>query len=289
MMKNFINRYKNQLNFFIENALSEDIGIGDHTSLSCIDSQIKSSARLTVKESGYLAGVSLSKLIFEQFDPGLELEIMIKDGNKIKKGDIVFKVHGSTLSILATERLVLNTIQRMSGITSFTRELNKMIKHTHCKILDTRKTTPNFRYAEKLAVLIGGGTNHRMGLFDAILIKDNHIDYCGGMKNTLKKTEKYLNKLNTKFDVVVECRNQKEIDSAINFDFVNRILLDNYSPQELSNAVLFIDGRKTTEASGRIRKENIVEYAETGVDFVSIGELTNNVKSIDMSLKAITI
>ncbi len=288
-MKNFINRYKNQLNFFIENALSEDIGIGDHTSLSCIDSQIKSSAKLTVKETGYLAGVSLSKLIFEQFDPRLELEIMIKDGNKIKKGDIVFKVHGSTLSILATERLVLNTIQRMSGITSFTRELNKMIKHTPCKILDTRKTTPNFRYAEKLAVLIGGGTNHRMGLFDAILIKDNHIDYCGGMKNTLKKTEKYLNKLNTKFDVVVECRNQKEIDSAINFDFVNRILLDNYSPQELSNAVLFIDGRKTTEASGRIRKENIVEYAETGVDFVSIGELTNNVKSIDMSLKAITI
>jgi len=289
MMKNFINRYKNQLNFFIENALSEDIGIGDHTSLSCIDSQIKSSAKLTVKESGYLAGVSLSKLIFEQFDPRLELEIMIKDGNKIKKGDIVFKVHGSTLSILATERLVLNTIQRMSGITSFTRKLNKMIKHTPCKILDTRKTTPNFRYAEKLAVLIGGGTNHRMGLFDAILIKDNHIDYCGGMKNTLKKTEKYLNKLNTKFDVVVECRNQKEIDSAINFDFVNRILLDNYSPQQLSNAVLFIDGRKTTEASGRIRKENIVEYAETGVDFVSIGELTNNVKSIDMSLKAITI
>ena len=289
MMKNFINRYKNQLNFFIENALSEDIGIGDHTSLSCIDSQIKSSAKLTVKESGYLAGVSLSKLIFEQFDPRLELEIMIKDGNKIKKGDIVFKVHGSTLSILATERLVLNTIQRMSGITSFTRELSKMIKHTPCKILDTRKTTPNFRYAEKLAVLIGGGTNHRMGLFDAILIKDNHIDYCGGMKNTLKKTEKYLNKLNTKFDVVVECRNQKEIDSAINFDFVNRILLDNYSPQQLSNAVLFIDGRKTTEASGRIRKENIVEYAETGVDFVSIGELTNNVKSIDMSLKAITI
>tara|TARA_Y200000002_G_scaffold63462_1_gene48508 strand:+ start:2826 stop:3692 length:867 start_codon:yes stop_codon:yes gene_type:complete len=288
-MKNFINRYKNQLNFFIENALSEDIGIGDHTSLSCIDSQIKSSAKLTVKESGYLAGVSLSKLIFEQFDPRLELEIMIKDGNKIKKGDIVFKVHGSTLSILATERLVLNTIQRMSGITSFTRKLNKMIKHTPCKILDTRKTTPNFRYAEKLAVLIGGGTNHRMGLFDAILIKDNHIDYCGGMKNTLKKTEKYLNKLNTKFDVVVECRNQKEIDSAINFDFVNRILLDNYSPQQLSNAVLFIDGRKTTEASGRIRKENIVEYAETGVDFVSIGELTNNVKSIDMSLKAITI
>ena len=288
-MKNFINRYKNQLNFFIENALSEDIGIGDHTSLSCIDSQIKSSARLTVKESGYLAGVSLSKLIFEQFDPGLELEIMIKDGNKIKKGDIVFKVHGSTLSILATERLVLNTIQRMSGITSFTRELTKMIKHTSCKILDTRKTTPNFRYAEKLAVLIGGGTNHRMGLFDAILIKDNHIDYCGGMKNTLKKTEKYLNKLDQELDVVVECRNQKEINSAINFDFVNRILLDNYSPQELSNAILFIDGRKTTEASGRIRKENIVEYAETGVDFVSIGELTNNVKSIDMSLKAITI
>ena len=288
-MKNFINRYKNQLDFFIVNALSEDIGVGDHTSLSCIDSEIISSAKLIVKESGYLAGISLSKLIFKHFDPKLEIQIMIKDGNKIKKGDIAFKVRGSAISILSTERLVLNTIQKMSGITSFTKELNEMIKHTPCKILDTRKTTPNFRYAEKLAVMIGGGTNHRMGLFDAILIKDNHIDYCGGMKNTLKKTEKYLNNLDEKLDVVVECRNQKEIDSAINFDFVNRILLDNYNPQELSNAVLFIDGSKTTEASGRIRKENIVEYAETGVDFVSIGELTNNVKSIDMSLKAIII
>ena len=214
---------------------------------------------------------------------------MIEDGNKIKKGDIAFKVHGSAVSILATERLVLNTVQRMSGITSFTKNLNKMIKHTSCKILDTRKTIPNFRYAEKLAVMIGGGTNHRMGLFDAILIKDNHVDYCGGMKNTLKKTEKYLNKLDKKLDVVVECRNQNEIDSAINFDFVDRILLDNYNPSELSKAVSFINGRKATEASGRIRKKNIVEYAETGVDFVSIGELTNNVKSIDMSLKAFKI
>ena len=289
MIKNFIKRYKNQLDFFIENALNEDIGTGDHTSLSCVDSQIKSSAKLIVKESGHIAGVSISKLIFEHYDPRLEIEIMIEDGNKIKKGDIAFKVHGSAVSILATERLVLNTIQRMSGITSFTKDLNKMIKHTPCKILDTRKTIPNFRYAEKLAVMIGGGTNHRMGLFDAILIKDNHVDYCGGMKNTLKKTEQYLNKLGKKLDVVVECRNQTEIDSAINFDYVDRILLDNYNPLELSKAVSFIDGRKATEASGRIKKKNIVEYAETGVDFVSIGELTNNVKSIDMSLKAIAI
>ena len=289
MMRNFIDRYKNQLDVFIKNALNEDIGIADHTSLSCIETEIMSSAKLIVKESGYLAGVSLSKLIFEHYDPRLEIEIMIEDGNKIKKGDIAFKVHGPVVSILATERLVLNTIQKMSGITSFTKDLNKMIKHTHCKILDTRKTTPNFRYAEKFAVMIGGGNNHRMGLFDAILIKDNHIDYCGGMKNTLKKTEKYLNKLNKKLDVVVECRNQKEIDSAINFDFVNRILLDNYNPKELIKALSLIRGRKKTEASGRIRKRNIVEYAETGVDFVSIGELTNNIKSIDMSLKAIAI
>ena len=200
-----------------------------------------------------------------------------------------FRVHGPAGSILATERLVLNTIQKMSGITSFTKDLNKMIKHTHCKILDTRKTTPNFRYAEKFAVMIGGGTNHRMGLFDEILIKDNHVDFCGGMKNTLKKTEKYLNKLDQELDVVVECRNQKEINSAINFDFVDRILLDNYNPKELIKALSVIRGRKKTEASGRIRKKNIVEYAETGVDFVSIGELTNNIKSIDMSLKAIAI
>ena len=286
MIKNFIKRYKNQLNFFIENALNEDIGIGDHTSLSCIDAKMKSSAKLVVKQSGYIAGVALSKLIFEHYDPRLKVETIIKDGHKIRKGDIAFKVHGSTLSILSTERLVLNTIQRMSSIASLTKGLNKMISHTNCKILDTRKTTPNFRYAEKLAVMIGGGTNHRMGLFDAILIKDNHIDYCGGVKNTLTKTENYLKKINKELDVIVECRNQKEIDSALNFNFVNRILLDNYNPSELSKAISSINGRKSTEASGRIGKNNIIEYAETGVDFISIGELTNNLKSIDMSLKA---
>ena len=286
MIKNFIKRYKNQLNFFIENALNEDIGIGDHTSLSCIDARMRSSAKLVVKQSGYIAGVALSKLIFEHYDPRLKVETIIKDGHKIRKGDIAFKVHGSTLSILSTERLVLNTIQRMSSIASLTKGLNKMISHTNCKILDTRKTTPNFRYAEKLAVMIGGGTNHRMGLFDAILIKDNHIDYCGGVKNTLTKTENYLKKINKELDVIVECRNQKEIDSALNFNFVNRILLDNYNPSELSKAISSINGRKSTEASGRIGKNNIIEYAETGVDFISIGELTNNLKSIDMSLKA---
>ena len=286
MIKNFIKRYKNQLNFFIENALNEDIGIGDHTSLSCIDARMKSSAKLVVKESGYIAGVALSKLIFEHYDPRLKVETIIKDGHKIRKGDIAFKVHGSTLSILSTERLVLNTIQRMSSIASLTKGLNKMISHTNCKILDTRKTTPNFRYAEKLAVMIGGGTNHRMGLFDAILIKDNHIDYCGGVTNTLTKTENYLKKIDKELDVIVECRNQKEIDSALNFNFVNRILLDNYNPSELSKAISSINGRKSTEASGRIGKNNIIEYAETGVDFISIGELTNNLKSIDMSLKA---
>jgi len=289
MIKNFIKRYKNQLNFFIENALNEDIGIGDHTSLSCIDARMKSSAKLVVKQSGFIAGVALSKLIFEHYDPRLKVETIIKDGHKIRKGDIAFKVHGSTLSILSTERLVLNTIQRMSSIASLTKGLNKMISHTNCKILDTRKTTPNFRYAEKLAVMIGGGTNHRMGLFDAILIKDNHIDYCGGVKNTLTKTENYLKKINKELDVIVECRNQKEIDSALNFNFVNRILLDNYNPSELSKAISSINGRKSTEASGRIGKNNIIEYAETGVDFISIGELTNNLKSIDMSLKATVI
>lgn len=289
MMKNFIKHYKNQLNFFIENALNEDIGIGDYTSLSCIDARMKSSAKLVVKQSGYIAGVALSKLIFEHYDPRLKVETIIKDGHKIRKGDIAFKVHGSTLSILSTERLVLNTIQRMSSIASLTKSLNKMISHTNCKILDTRKTTPNFRYAEKLAVMIGGGTNHRMGLFDAILIKDNHIDYCGGVKNTLTKTENYLKKIDKELDVIVECRNQKEIDSALNFNFVNRILLDNYNPSELSKAISSINGRKSTEASGRIGKNNIIEYAETGVDFISIGELTNNLKSIDMSLKAMVI
>ena len=286
MPKNYLNRYKHQIELFIENALKEDIGSGDYSSLCCIDSKKESSANLLVKEKALLAGITLAQQIFKYYDSNLLVESYFQDGNEIQKGDVAFSVHGRTQSILATERLVLNTLQRMSGIASLTYELNQMIKHTSCKILDTRKTTPNFRYAEKLAVLIGGGSNHRMGLFDAIMIKDNHIDFCGDINISLEKTSSYLDRFDKTFDVIVECRNQREIDAALQFSCVSRILLDNYNSEELGKAINYINKRKETEASGRITRENLVSYAETGVDYLSMGELTYNAKSIDMSLKA---
>ena len=286
MPKNYLNRYKHQIELFIENALKEDIGSGDYSSLCCIDSKKESSANLLVKEKALLAGITLAQQIFKCYDSNLLVESYFEDGNEIQKGDVAFSVHGRTQSILATERLVLNTLQRMSGIASLTYELNQMIKHTSCKILDTRKTTPNFRYAEKWAVLIGGGSNHRMGLFDAIMIKDNHIDFCGDINISLEKTSSYLDRFDKTFDVIVECRNQREIDAALQFSCVSRILLDNYNSEELGKAINYINKRKETEASGRITRENLVSYAETGVDYLSMGELTYNAKSIDMSLKA---
>ena len=286
MPKNYLNRYKHQIELFIENALKEDIGSGDYSSLCCIDSKKESSANLLVKEKALLAGITLAQQIFKCYDSNLLVESYFEDGNEIQKGDVAFSVHGRTQSILATERLVLNTLQRMSGIATLTYELNQMIKHTSCKILDTRKTTPNFRYAEKLAVLIGGGSNHRMGLFDAIMIKDNHIDFCGDINISLEKTSSYLDRFDKTFDVIVECRNQREIDAALQFSCVSRILLDNYNSEELGKAINYINKRKETEASGRITRENLVSYAETGVDYLSMGELTYNAKSIDMSLKA---
>ena len=286
MPKNYLNRYKHQIELFIENALKEDIGSGDYSSLCCIDSKKESSANLLVKEKALLAGITLAQQIFKYYDSNLLVESYFQDGNEIQKGDVAFSVHGRTQSILATERLVLNTLQRMSGIATLTYELNQMIKHTSCKILDTRKTTPNFRYAEKLAVLIGGGSNHRMGLFDAIMIKDNHIDFCGDINISLEKTSSYLDRFDKTFDVIVECRNQREIDAALQFSCVSRILLDNYNSEELGKAINYINKRKETEASGRITRENLVSYAETGVDYLSMGELTYNAKSIDMSLKA---
>ncbi len=286
MPKNYLNRYKHQIELFIKNALKEDIGSGDYSSLCCIDSKKESSANLLVKEKALLAGITLAQQIFKYYDSKLLVESYFKDGNEIQKGDVAFSVHGRTQSILATERLVLNTLQRMSGIATLTYELNQMIKHTSCKILDTRKTTPNFRYAQKWAVLIGGGSNHRMGLFDAIMIKDNHIDFCGNINLSLEKTSSYLKRFDKTFDVIVECRNQREIDAALQFSCVNRILLDNYNPEELGKAINYINERKETEASGRITRANLVSYAETGVDYLSMGELTYNAKSIDMSLKA---
>ena len=287
MPDNFYNNYKNEIESFIDQALSEDIGVGDHSSLSCIDSSKKNSAQLIIKDKGHIAGITLAKLIFKRYDSNLDFSSFLVDGDYVKEGDIGFTVRGNIQSILSTERVVLNSMQRMSGIASLTFNLNKMIQHTSCKLLDTRKTTPNFRYPEKWAVQIGGGTNHRMGLFDAIMIKDNHVDFCGSMTKALKKTSLYIRGLKNPIDVVVECRNQNEIKEALNFSFVNRILLDNHTPHELSKAVDLIANKKLTEASGMITSKNLIEFAETGVDFISMGALSYDAKNIDMSLKAI--
>ena len=287
MSKSFFKKYRKQIKVFIANALSEDIGSGDHTSLGCINQDQFSKAELLVKENGRIAGIKLAKKIFKQYEPRLSIETFIKDGSEVNNGDVIFYVSGPSQAILSTERLVLNTLQRMSGIASLTYELNQIIKHTKCRLTDTRKTTPNFRYAEKWAVQIGGGINHRMGLFDAIMIKDNHVDFAGGMKQTLQKTSDYMNKIEKNLAVIVECRNQKEVETALRFSFVDRILLDNFLPKELNKIVASINNIKSTEASGNINKNNIVEYAETGVDFISIGALTYGATCLDLSLKAI--
>jgi len=286
MPDNFFNQYKKPIKSFIDQALKEDLGLGDHSSLSCIDPKDQSQAQLLIKQDGRIAGITLAKHIFKRYDSKLKITTHLEEGSAIKKGDVAFTVQGPTLAILATERLVLNTLQRMSGIASLTHELSQMINHTSSKLLDTRKTTPNFRYAEKWAVLIGGGINHRMGLFDAIMIKDNHIDFCGGMNQALEKTTAYVNGLEKPIQIIVECRNKKEIETALSFSKVSRILLDNHQPQELAEAIAMIDYRKPTEASGSISKKNLVEYAETGVDFISMGALTYGAKIIDLSLKA---
>ena len=287
MPDNFFNQYKKPIESFIDQALIEDLGLGDHSSLSCIDAKDQSQAQLLVKQEGRIAGITLAKHIFERYNSKLKITSHLEEGSVIKKGDVAFTVQGPTLAILATERLVLNTLQRMSGIASLTYEFSQMIKHTSSKLLDTRKTTPNFRYAEKWAVLIGGGINHRMGLFDAIMIKDNHVDFCGGMSQALKKTMTYVNRLEKPIQIIVECRNKKEIEIALSFSKVSRILLDNYQPQELAEAIAIIDQIKPTEASGSISKKNLIEYAETGVDFISMGALTYGAENIDLSLKAL--
>ena len=286
MPDNFFDQYKKPIESFIDQALKEDLGLGDYSSLSCINPKDQSKAQLLIKQDGRIAGITLAKHIFKRYDSKLKITTHLEEGSAIKKGDVAFTVQGPTLAILATERLVLNTLQRMSGIASLTHELSQMINHTSSKLLDTRKTTPNFRYAEKWAVLIGGGINHRMGLFDAIMIKDNHVDFCGGMYQALEKTTAYVNHLGKQIQIIVECRNKKEIETALSFSKVSRILLDNHQPQELEEAIAIIDHRKPTEASGSISKKNLIEYAETGVDFISLGALTYGAKSIDLSLKA---
>ena len=274
------------LDDIILNALKEDIGDGDHTSLSCLSDADKGSAKLLVKESGVLAGVEVARRVFQLYDPSLEVHVLIEDGSRISVGDIVLEVSGLARSILSTERLVLNIMQRMSGIATKTNKIVRQIAHTNAKILDTRKTTPGIRLLEKMAVVIGGGCNHRFGLYDMIMLKDNHIDYAGGIQNAMKKTLSYVAGLENAIAIEIEVRTKAELIEAIEIAGMQRILLDNFTPEELSSLVGLIPESIETEASGGITEETIVAFAETGVDYISMGALTHSVKSLDLSLKA---
>ena len=276
------------LDEFVRRALSEDLGDGDHTSLACINEDRKSAARLEVRERGVLAGIGVAKRVFELYDSSLEIEILKNDGDWVIEGDIAFIVKGSARSILSTERLVLNLMQRMSGIATKTHQMVEMISHTDAILLDTRKTTPGMRFIEKEAVAIGGGGNHRFGLYDMIMIKDNHIDYAGGISKAIRKTHSYLDANNKKLKIEIEVRSLNELDEVLTEGKVHRIMLDNFSPKEIENALKRIPQEYETEASGGITEENIVAYAETGVDFISVGALTHSVKSLDLGLKAYT-
>jgi nicotinate-nucleotide pyrophosphorylase (carboxylating) len=271
---------------FIKEALHEDLGDGDHTSLATVPASATGSASLLVKDTGVLAGVELAKAIFHYVDPKLKLTFFKQDGDWIEPGMIVLEVDGLSQSILKAERLVLNCMQRMSGIATYTRSLVQIIQGSKAKLLDTRKTTPNFRLAEKWACKIGGATNHRYGLFDMILIKDNHVDFAGGISAALEKAFAYnLSRGNT-LAVEIEVRNEKELDEVLEIGGVQRIMLDNFSPEKLRDAIRKIDGRFITEASGGINETTLRAYAETGVDFISVGALTHHIKSLDLSLKA---
>lgn len=272
---------------FIQLALKEDVGDGDHTSLSTIPADAQGKARLIVKDDGILAGVELAKAIFNEVDPELEVEVLMQDGEEIKYGDIAFYVSGKDQSILTAERLVLNCMQRMSGIATTTRDIVKKLEGTKCKVLDTRKTTPNFRLPEKWAVKIGGGVNHRTGLYDMILIKDNHVDYAGGIKNALQAAKKYLKETGRELPIEIEVRDLKELELALEEGGLVRIMLDNFDYDLTREALQIIDGRFPVESSGGITPDTVRAYAECGVDFVSMGYLTHSVKSLDLSLKAV--
>jgi len=275
------------INQFIKNAISEDLGDGDHTSLSTIPANAQGKAKLLIKEDGIIAGVELAQEIFKQVDANLQIEVFINDGAAVKYGDIALTVSGSSQSILLAERLVLNCMQRMSGIATKTNHIVQLLSGYHTQLLDTRKTTPGLRYLEKWAVRIGGGVNHRIGLYDMILIKDNHVDYAGGIANAINAANQYLKEKNKQLEIEIEVRNLTELGEVLDSGNVNRIMLDNFSFTDLKEAVRLIDKKYITEASGGIVEENVTEYAACGVDYISMGALTHSVKSLDMSLKAV--
>lgn len=272
---------------FILNSLKEDVGDGDHTSLATISEGTPGKAKLLVKDTGILAGVELACEIFHVVDRDLKISVFLADGAAVKPGDVAFEVKGSAVSILTAERLVLNCMQRMSGIATKTRGIVDLLEGTKALVLDTRKTTPGLRYLEKWAVRIGGGVNHRFGLYDMILIKDNHVDYSGGIKQAIENTRGYLARNGKKLAIEIEVRNLAELKRVLETGGVDRILLDNFNFTDLREAVKIIGNRYETEASGGITVDNIRQYAECGVDYISVGALTHSVKSLDLSLKAV--
>ncbi len=272
---------------FIAAALAEDIGDGDHSSIGAIPINTKSTARLLIKDKGILAGVELAGKIFFQVDPSLELSFLKKDGDVITKGEVAFEVKGNARSILAAERLVLNCMQRMSGIATYTHRLCKLIEGTSAKLLDTRKTTPNFRLMEKWAVLIGGGQNHRYALYDMVMLKDNHIDMAGGIRKAIENTRTYLMEKGKPLKIEIETRNLAEVEQVMQVGGVDIIMLDNMTTDEMKKAIELIGGKYKTEASGGITELTLRDVAECGVNYISIGALTHSVKSLDLSLKSV--
>lgn len=269
----------------INAALKEDIGSGDHTTLATIPGGLQGTARLLSKDHGILCGVEIAERVFRRIDESLVVEKWMKDGAVLKPGDIAFTVHGSRNSILSAERLVLNFMQRMSGIATATRKITDLIADFPVRLLDTRKTTPLLRELEKYAVRTGGGFNHRMGLYDMIMIKDNHVDFCGGIPQAISAVQRYLHEKHLDLRIEIEVRSFSELDEVLRFGGIDRIMLDNFTPQDLNKAVKIIGGRYETEASGGITPETIREYAATGVSFISVGALTHHISSLDLSLK----
>lgn len=280
-------QFNKEIDLIIANAIREDVGGGDHSSLACIPEDAVGTAKLLVKDQGILAGVEFARQVFEYVDPGLEMDIKIKDGSPIKYGDVCFYVSGLSQSILKSERLVLNAMQRMSAIATKTHQYVELLKGTNTKILDTRKTTPGIRAIEKWAVKIGGGKNHRFALYDMIMLKDNHIDFCGGVGKAIEKTQKYLRQNHMDLKIIVEARNFDEIEEILKTGGVHRILLDNLNFEDTRKAVEMIGDKCQTESSGGITLETARAYAECGVDFISSGALTHSVSNMDLSLKAV--
>ncbi len=270
----------------IELSLSEDIGDGDHSSLACISKSETNKAKLVAKQEGIICGIDIAREVYALVDKSIKFTAMMKDGDRIKKGDIVFRVEGSAIGILTSERTALNYMQRLSGIATSTNEYVELIKGTRTKLLDTRKTTPSMRLFEKYAVKVGGGYNHRIGLYDMIMLKDNHIDFAGGVENAITKTKEYLKNLGKELKIEVEVRSLEELERVLKIGGVNRIMLDNFTPELLQKAIERIGGKYETESSGGINKDTILNFAKTGVDFISVGALTHQIKSLDLSLIA---